>query len=61
MTDWRNDAVTEKQMNHIIEMSEHSEYPLPTFNGKTKGEAYDYIQKYSKLAHESLWSIEHGY
>ena len=59
--DWRKDKITEKQLNYIHEMQEFSEYRLPDFNGTTKGEARDYIDKYFKLAHESLWAIEHGY
>ena len=61
MKNWRDDAITEKQRAYILEMHEHSEYPLPKFTGTTKGEAADYINKWTKLAHESLWAIEHGY
>ena len=61
MNDWRKDEITEKQKSYIADMQEFSEYPLPVFNGTTKGEAADYINKYTKLAHESSWGIEHGY
>ena len=61
MNDWRNDSVTEKQLAYIDEMNEFSPYPLPEFKGKTKGEAADYINKYSKLAHENEWAIKNGY
>ena len=61
MNDWRKDEITEKQKSYIAEMQEFSEYPLPAFTGTTKGEAADYINKYTKLAHESSWGIEHGY
>lgn len=49
---WRNDPVTEKQINYIKEMNEFSDFPIPKFTGKTKGEASDYINRYQKLAHE---------
>ena len=58
---WRDKDVTEKQKQYILEMNEFSEYPLPAFKGTTRGEASDYIDKWSKLAHESCWAIEHGY
>ncbi len=58
---WRDDPATEKQLNYIIEMREFSPYNLPEFNGKTKGEAFEYINKYSKLAHENIWAIQNGY
>lgn len=58
---WRSKDVTEKQKQYILEMNEFSEYQLPTFDGITRGEASDYIDKWSKLAHESRWAIEHGY
>lgn len=46
---WRNDPVTDKQLQLINDMFEFSDYPLPLFEGKTKGEASDYINKYVKL------------
>lgn len=61
MFDWRKETITEKQLKYIHEMQENSEYHLPDFTGTTKGEASEYIDKYSKLAHESMWAIEHGY
>jgi hypothetical protein len=42
-------------------MQNYSPYPFPKFEGQTRGEAADYIDKYGKLAHESEWAIEHGY
>ena len=42
-------------------MNEYSEYPLPPFIGTTRGQASDYINKYSKMAHESIWGIRNGY
>ena len=48
MRNWRNDPVTDKQLNMIFEMQENAgmngAIPLPPFNGLTKGEAFDYIQ-----------------
>ncbi len=61
MSNWRNDPITNKQEAYIQEMNEFSEFPLPAFTGTTKGEAYDYINKYSASAHESTWGIENGY
>lgn len=60
-TSWRDDPVTEKQLDYCHELSENSPYNIPQFNGRTKGEASDYIDKYAKQAHESAWAIEHGY
>lgn len=61
MNSWRDKEPTQKQLDLIRDMEEFSEYPLPKFVGKTRGEAYDWIQEYGKLAHESSWAIEHGY
>ena len=58
---WRNDKITEKQMNYIIEMNEFSDFHLPVFSGTTKGEASDYINKYQQLAHERFNSNEDMY
>lgn len=54
MSNWRDDPATSKQIAYIQEMQEFSEYPLPPFNGKTKGEASDYIDEHWKLAHERV-------
>lgn len=61
MSNWRNDPITDKQKTCIQEINEFSEIPLPVFTGTTKGEAYDYINKYNSVAHESMWGIENGY
>ncbi len=58
---WRDKEITEKQKRCIMAMIEFSQYPLPAFKGKTRGEASNYINKYNKIAHESIWSITHGY
>lgn len=58
---WMNEPATEKQLAYILEMQEFSEFPLPKFEGKTKGEAAEYIDKHIKEAHTSTWGIEHGY
>ena len=54
MMNWRDDKATEKQLRYIAEMQEFSEYELPDFTGTTKGEAADYIDKWNKVAHETL-------
>lgn len=56
-TNWRFDPITEKQKAYIFEMQEFSELPLPVFHGKIKGEASNYINRYIKIAHESI--LEH--
>lgn len=53
--DWRSDPVTEKQKAYIAELQEFSEVLLPPFVGKTKGEASDYIDRYTKTAHERIF------
>jgi len=46
---WRNDPVTEKQINLIMQMEEdagmNGAIPLLPFTGKTKGEASDWIDE----------------
>ena len=58
---WMYEPATAKQLAYIQEMQEFSPYPLPSFDGTTKGEAAAYIDRWSKMAHESTWAIEHGY
>ena len=58
---WRDDPITEKQMEYIQDMMEFTAYPIPNFTGKTKGEAADYIDKYGKLAHEDVNGKAFGY
>lgn len=54
MSDWRDDPATEKQLACIMEMQEFSDFPIPRFTGSTKGEASDYIDRWSKRAHEAF-------
>ena len=61
MSSWRNDPLTEKQKECITYMLEFSDYPIPRFTGKTKGEASDYIDKYGELAHEDVNGKCFGY
>ena len=60
MNNWRNDLPTEEQIVYIKEMQEFSEFPLPKFEGKTKGEASDYIDKWIKTAHYKFDYDSHG-
>lgn len=60
MGDWRNDPATEKQMAYIREMQEFSNLPVPSFTGTTKGEASDYIDRWSRQAHEVFDFDSHG-
>ena len=57
--DWRSEPATLKQLAYIDEMREFSEYALPRFTGKTKGQAAAYINKYTKLAHTNLNDLYH--
>lgn len=56
--DWKDKEITKKQMDYIIRINEFSEYSLPQFKGKTRGKASNYINKYSKLVHESKWILK---
>lgn len=58
---WQDEPITEKQRICIETMQEFSCYPLPTFNGKTKGEASKYIDEYGRIAHEDVNSPTFGY
>lgn len=51
---WRDDPATEKQLAYIEEMHEFSAFPIPAFTGTTKGEACDFIDRWSKVAHEGF-------
>ena len=58
---WKLEPITEKQRECIADMQEFSPYPVPLFEGTTRGEASDYIDKYGKFVRESEWANEHGY
>lgn len=58
---WRDEPITEKQLQYIYDIQEFSIIDLPYFNGTTKGEACDYIEKYREFACMNPWAIEHGY
>lgn len=58
---WRDDEITKKQKDYIDSIQEFSCYPLPKFDGTTKGEAADYIEKYGELANENVNSPMFGY
>ena len=57
---WRDKEITEKQKQCIAEMQEFSCYPLPKFEGTTRGEASDYIDKWHKLGYEDVNSPKFG-
>ena len=60
---WRDDPVTEKQLEMIKNMHEFSDWPLPKFTGKTKGEAADYIDTWIAKANSSIldcWDVTQG-
>ena len=61
MKSWRDDPITQKQREFIEGAMDYSPYPLPKFEGTTKGEASDWISKYGRLAVEDDWAIERGY
>ena len=60
---WRDDPVTEKQLNYIEQMQEdagmNGAIPLPPFTGKTKGEACDYISENQNKVFESFDYYSH--
>lgn len=58
---WRDKEPTMAQIACIMEMQEFSAYPLPPFEGETRGEAADYIDKWGELAHEDVNSHMFGY
>ena len=53
--------MTEKQKELIEKMQELSDFPIPKFTGKTKGEASDYIERHGQQAHENVNSPTWGY
>ena len=57
---WKDDPATDKQKAYIRAMQEYCIYRIPAFdfeNG-TKGQASEYIEKYSKMAHETAYGLE---
>lgn len=54
MKGWRDEPATRKQLAYIQDMHEFSDFPIPAFTGNTKGEASDYINRWSKRAHEAF-------
>ena len=60
MDDWRSDPATERQLAYIQEMQEFSDFPIPRFTGSTKGEASDYIDRWSRRAYEAFDFCGHG-
>ena len=61
MNGWRDLPITERQKECIADMMEFSCYPLPKFEGSTRGEASEYIEKYGKLSHEDVSGKCFGY
>lgn len=60
-TDWKNEPATDKQLTYIAEMQEFSAFPIPKFTGTTKGEACNYVEKYSIMSNkDDSDMIEHG-
>lgn len=51
---WRDEPITEKQRKLIAEMQEFAEFPLPKFEGRTKGDASDWIDQNMRKAHETM-------
>ena len=60
MSNWRSDPATEKQLAYIQEMQDFSDFHIPQFTGSTKGEASDYIDRWSETAHEAFDCHSHG-
>ena len=59
--EYLNKPVTKRQLSYIENMRDFSPYPLLDFVGTTRLEATEYINKWSALAHESMWAIRNGY
>lgn len=53
---WRDEPITDKQLAYISFIQEFSEWPLPLFDGKTKGQAADWINENSWKAYERIVS-----
>ena len=54
MKSWRNDPITEKQDKMIAKIEEDAMMNgaiIPPFFGKTKGDAYDYINNFLHASH----------
>ena len=64
MSNWRNDPITQKQMDLIMEMQEtagmNGAIELPAFKGKTKGEACDWISKNMGKQYQTFDFGSHG-
>lgn len=58
---WRELEPTKKQLDFIKYIQEYAFPVRPTFEGKTRGEAADFIDKYAKYAFCNTWAVEHGY
>lgn len=62
MRNWKNDPITEKQNQMIARIEEDAMMNnafIPPFDGKTKGDACDYINKYIHASHISAFNL-HG-
>lgn len=64
LMNWRNQPATKKQLLYIMRMQEdagiNGALPLPIFNGKTKGEASDYINENQGKQFKSFNFESHG-
>ena len=53
---WRNLPPTQKQLDYIAELCEMSDHPLPRYEGKTRGEASDWINANASSAHTMFYN-----
>lgn len=51
---WKEDSVTQSQLRLIRRIVDESNFPLPQFDGKTKGQAAQWIEKYKDVARRSI-------
>lgn len=61
---WRDKPMTEKQIEMIKNMYANTEIPIPKFEGRTRGEASDFIDKWLSTTHESIlscWDTTQGF
>lgn len=57
---WRDEEITANQLQLISVIQEFCLFSVPKFDGKTKGEASDYIDKYARLAFDNANSPKYG-
>lgn len=57
---WKDDKPTQSQLEYIRHILEESGIPLPPFEGKTKGEAAEWIEKNRHRASHNPLNYDEG-